>query len=562
MKLENLKSQWRKIFFFAVLLVIYVPLLRGYFDILSERKHYALFPLLMIVVMVIFCLRWYKAPVASSHPRLIYQRIVFMAALLIMPIAMLYYAPWLVAFSALLAAAAGAMYISSFRKVENIFGIWLLLWFLLRLPNQADIRLFNWMESVSSRSASLILDYLGMLHVAQGPVFSLPTIDFSLNLICSGEVSLVSVVAMAAVICVGRNRKAVHTLMMLICGVVVTWLLNVLRILFVMGLYAKFDVDLTLGEHAYVYTGVSFFIALGMLLSCDAFWTFIFTDDTEVLESQKEMSRESKNIIIRSWIRFSDVAVADTVGKWLVSSKVKPQRGLTGYSVFLSLVIVCILVLEGTVIYYSSFYHRRDLMHGEGGVTIIDEKSVLFDRPGWEVVGFSQERRDFSNIWGALSSTWRLKFNQHSVVMSLDYPFDGWHDVKHCYTKIGWKIVDEQIVEKEANYKWSASQTDMTLPSGDYGFIMCSHFDHLGKGVEPKPATHKLNMIRYRLHPDRWVAPFGDSLDKDRNTYYQAQVMVSTAVPLDRGTEEEIKVMYATFREQARRAVAKQADKK
>ena len=140
--------------------------------------------------------------------------------------------------------------------------------------------------------------------------------------------------------------------------------------------------------------------------------------------------------------------------------------------------------------------------------------------------------------------------------MSLDYPFDDWHDVKSCYSAIGWEIVGETIVRDDSFGDWAISETNLILPNGDTGFVLCSHCDRIGNTVEPKPVSHRWDMLRYRLHPDRWTAPFGKSMDKDRRTFYQTQCMVITPVPMDQATQQEIRVMYNSFREQARRAIA------
>ena len=541
------------------MIALYVPLLIGYFDILSDRDHYGLFPLLVAAVVVIFFVRWYSASPATDKVKSIYTRSVLIVALLIMPIAMLYYAPWLVAFSGLLAMAAGAMYISSIRRIPNLLGIWFLLCFLLRLPNQADIRLFNWMQSLSAKSGSLLLDYLGMLHVVQGNVIAFPEKDFSLKGICSGSVSLISVIAIAAAFSVIKNRKLVHSLLLILCGVVATWMLNVIRILAVSGIYARFEIDLLSGDYTYVYTIASFVVAVGMLWSFDSVLEFFLKIEPNDADEDRELQRQSKNPLTKIWIWLSELEASKMLSRFRTDHVVGARKKYPVYHVFVALLVLVTLTLEGIVVYYAPLAHRRNFMYGEKDITIIGEQSVLFDRPGWRVVDYKHERRDFDSIWGALSNTWRLKFNHTTVIVSLDYPFDGWHDVKRCYRNIGWKIVDEKIVEQLPAYKWKASETSMVLPNGDSGFVLCSHCDHLGNTVEPKPATHRLNMIRYRLDPDRWAAPFGSSMDKNRRTYYQTQCMVATPVPLDEDTKKEIRAMYAQFREQTRKAIALRA---
>ena len=86
--------------------------------------------------------------------------------------------------------------------------------------------------------------------------------------------------------------------------------------------------------------------------------------------------------------------------------------------------------MEAVVKYYRQAVTKMEFMHDEEGLTKLGENSFVPDRDGWELTSYDTERRDASNVWGAFSSTWRLKYNGLTVTFSLDYPFHEWHDVK------------------------------------------------------------------------------------------------------------------------------------
>ena len=96
----------------------------------------------------------------------------------------------------------------------------------------------------------------------------------------------------------------------------------------------------------------------------------------------------------------------------------------------------------------------------------------------------------------------------------------------------------------------------MVLPNGDAGFILCSNCDHTGTPVMPKPVTHDTSMLFYRLSPTQMAPPFGTAYESEKRTLYQTQCMVATPRPLDEATKEQIRLMYANFREQIRSAIA------
>jgi len=185
----------------------------------------------------------------------------------------------------------------------------------------------------------------------------------------------------------------------------------------------------------------------------------------------------------------------------------------------------------------------------------VGRDDIVFIRPGWKVIEYEEETRAFDSLWGSYSHIWKLRYNDLVCVMALDYPFNKWHDVKRCYTIQGWEVKDENIINGGKDFRWGVSQTDMVLPTGDYGFILCSHCDHLGEIVQPKPTTHDFSMVTHYLKPARWSAPFGISEDKNKNTFYQTQTMVTSYYELDEETKAEIRLMYADFREQCRRKI-------
>lgn len=121
--------------------------------------------------------------------------------------------------------------------------------------------------------------------------------------------------------------------------------------------------------------------------------------------------------------------------------------------------------------------------------------------------------------------------------------------------KIGWRITKEKIASDLPVFEWQASETDLRLPNGDYGFIMCSHADQMGHKIQPKPLSVDRQSLLYRIDPDQMTYPFGSKWEKDENTHYQTQCMVATTMPLDKATREEIRTMYAIFREQTRKAI-------
>ncbi len=555
---NNKQSQWKAWVVTALAALLWLPMLYVYFDILQQRDSYKLWPLLAFAVAVMFVLRWRRAPIANTYAPRWALWLSFVTAIFLMLFALLYYVPYAATMAWLAIMVTAALYVSSFRKVENLLGLLLLLLLLLRPPYQMTLRIMVWMENLSVTTASKMLDYGGTTHIVQGNVLSLPSYDFRIDHICSSWVSLVSMLACAAAVCVARNRRLSHCLVVLLMSIVSTWVLNILRIFIVLNVKIKYGLDLIESSYVGIYHLMSFMLGIFLVLCTDALVSFLYSRaKKDVVDS--DMIRRAKSPFARIWTSVSNIELGRILGYFVSLRPVKIGR--------VSFVVIVVILtsfigMEAVVKYYRQAVTKMEFMYDEEGLTKLGENSFVPDRDGWELTSYDTERRDASNVWGAFSSTWRLKYNGLTVTFSLDYPFHEWHDVKRCYYKVGWQLVDEKIVRKLPAFEWQASETDMLLPNGNAGFILCSNCDHLGSPVVPKPAKHDLSMLVYRLQRNQMTPPFGDAYDQDRRTLYQTQCMVANPLPLDEATKEQIRLMYVDFREQIRRAIASHSPKK
>jgi len=548
-------SLLKKFFIPILLMVLLFPLLRDYFVPLTRRDYYRLYPFLMVTIGIIFFFRWRSAPDAKDRPQRWCTWLALCGVLLIMAAGLLYYAPYLAVIAWVLAMGAVAMELSGYRRVPNLFGIWCLLLLFIRIPHQLDLRLMNWLEITSARSASVILDYHGVMHVVQASVFALPEREFILVDICHGPVSWVSTLATAAVICVLRNRRLLHTTLLLMGSLLITWLLNVVKIITVVSVYLRYDIDILMGSWAWAYSGVFFFLALGLILSNDALLFFFLRKTIDEPGEVRVPNLKKATVYDKIWNFISGIQVSNVLAKFRSDRPVLESKKFSLPKIILVFLILPLIALETVVVYYKHIPKGESsmLMHSDDELIVLNKSSVRFDRPGWSVVNYKEEKRDFSSIWGMYSKVWTLNLDQTTVTLALDYPFHEWHDVKSCYRKLGWKEYGEDVLSDSPMFDWGASQTKFKLPSGDYGFVLCSHCDQRGGTVEPKPAEHKLNMVLYRLSPKKWTAPFGKSLNKDSRTFYQTQAMVTTNGELSEAAMEEVRAMYADFREQIRK---------
>lgn len=537
--------------------LLLTPLLWEYIDQLLGKPFYKWVPIYVVVLVVAFFNAYRKAPVSKIETAQWTLITVLLCTFLLTVVAYLYYAWWVIMVSALVAIGALFIYLSGFRKIPHLLGLWGALFLLVRLPDQVERRLLGLFEGFSTKIGSVLIDYSGTYHVMQSDLMVIGGYELNVERICNGYFSILTMAAVAALYAFWRRRTIMHSVGLIVVAVIVAASINVLRVAVVGIVYAKTGVDIMQTGWLYALLFVSLFLGTVGIVSVDAFLTLLLQP------IERTTSKLDGSGLARLWNWVTDFKVGVFFERFC-QSKSSASRGSKALVVVCCSGVIGLCVFEGLILNArrSGEVGRTRFMHDKSeDLANINPVEVSFTRAGWEVLSFEEEVRKRNSLWGANSFIWKLQYRDVVVIMALDYPFDKWHDVRVCYTNLGWKIQTMAMSNLEQSTGWGASETQMTLPTGDYGFILCSHMDHLGNKVVPKPTASNLNMVGYYLHPKQWQAPFKINVDKDTNTFYQTQVMVTTAFPLDEPTKQEIRDMYGEFREQTRKLIEEESKK-
>jgi hypothetical protein len=67
---------------------------------------------------------------------------------------------------------------------------------------------------------------------------------------------------------------------------------------------------------------------------------------------------------------------------------------------------------------------------------------------GWQRTDYQLVRRDRGSAFGERSQTWSFERGDARAVVSLDYPFLGWHELGECYAMQGWQFLSRRIDEQ------------------------------------------------------------------------------------------------------------------
>ena len=145
----------------------------------------------------------------------------------------------------------------------------------LRLPNDLDNTLIQWLQGRTTAFASAICHRVGLLHFSEGNVLSVPGKTFLVAEACSGVKSLFTILFIAGLVICMKRRSAVHGLVLLLCGMGAAGLMNAVRVLAVIFVWDRYQFDLSTGMLHDAIGYVSLSIAAGLLMSGDAFFDLL-----------------------------------------------------------------------------------------------------------------------------------------------------------------------------------------------------------------------------------------------------------------------------------------------
>ena len=276
--------------------IAYLPLLAVYLRDLCLREHYRFFPVFLVIVLMLGWKRWREAPPVRRVlpvPALI---VLFASAIVSLALASFLRSPALAFLSAMLATAGGLVVATRRRAMCHAFGIWCLLWLGFRLPFQLDLQLIVWLQTLTTAISSRLLDAFSIMHLTDGHVLSFGKKDFFIDQACSGVMSFMALLAVAALLAVMQNRALFHTLTLLVAAGAWALLMNVLRILTVAVVHVRWEADLSSGWRHEVLGWVAFALAVGGILSTDRLLRYLLSP----------IARRSRtNVWIRVWNRLA-----------------------------------------------------------------------------------------------------------------------------------------------------------------------------------------------------------------------------------------------------------------
>jgi exosortase len=542
----------------AVLCLAYGPMLVTYFAQQWSQAHYQYFP---FVIGAFAWLLWRNG--RHAEPRTKDDgdgdvRRIGIVALLIMSWALLATAylsvsPLLSLLSAILLVAAAFLQIGARWHVDYLWGIWALLWLMVRLPLNRDTYLITELQQLSSRLSSLYLDSAGVAHLMDGNKLIVPEKEFFVSEACSGIVSVLSIIACSVIYGVWRNRPPLHVVLLAVAGVGWATLMNVMRITTIALAFDRWGVDWSSGaSHEILGLIVFTFIFLALVSTDYLLLALLAPIERRGVESGGQPIRFGRSVVT-FW---------DWLGRWGAShtarsGSLEPRAASHWWKTPARLTLgLAPLLAFGTLaaaqVTLPYWYHSPSIAssHRLDHALALNASVLPSNVAGMQRTGFAEQERTSDNIFGHHSRLYDFQ-DQHGnkYKVSCDFPFGpDWHDLTVCYRGIGWEQREVAVRSGPAGNAapWNYVEASFTKSDGSAAWLVYSVFDESGERMEPPGGS---------LISDIWRSLEKKHRDAQQRRLFQVQVWTVAPGTVRDAQRQAAQTLLLEARERIREAV-------
>lgn len=453
--------------------------------------------------------------------------------------------PWLGAIAALWALLACAYAWGGATLTKAFLPAWCVLWLLVRLPMDSDTQLVQNLQSIAAARASVLLHLIGQPHILQGNVIETPEKAYAVEDACSGVQSLFAITACTVFFVLWSRMSWWRSLLLLAVAWWWVWAANVARVVIVTYFNSNYDLPIDEGWMHDALGVALFALTLALVYSSGRIlWFFL---PFGIFGGRDGID--------------TDLLAPSAVDKLSIPTRLPPLSSTPLASVWLSLfylVVVGFLVLPQLRIPEASASPTR--------LDSLEERNAPPQAGSWLLVpgSFRFEERKVDSQWGARSRSWRYHKGSRELIVSVDYPFMGWHDLGTCYAANGWSLLSrEHLPFSEDSGRGGDAAAAIAASQGvvmrlqkpvenDYGLVLFQLFNGRMQPL-PVPQTNVIKVLAERLRGYRerlaTLGASGSDLNSQTQTF-QIQLFLQDHAPLTQQDERELRQLFVGFRSQ------------
>ncbi len=534
--------QRNQLFILAVLLSLaFAPLWWTYFAWTWQDGHYQYFPLLIAAVVGLYYTRLSQASERSTAPT---KWIVLAGSAVVvigLLVGHLMFSGFVGIVTTILTAWLLTYACFGWGGVKVMAPVLSLMVLAIPLPLNWDTTLIFKMQFLASQLASWLLDGAGVMHVRQGVVLITEKSQYMTEEACSGVRSLFSSLAVVAVYAVVSEHRTARTVLNLIQTVFWVLLGNAVRVAACVYLADNVSTWYASGAGHEALSMVVFAFILAMVISTDQIisWFAVrklhlnWSDDAslEIVDEVGQMSETRRGIF--GWGRgrgrsdvpqdIVDDVVANKVSKATAGllGKRKQRRpyvemgdgdvdemaeakssaaligrqrrdsmsmgdepmepSASGYKVSTRAALGLGAMLLVVAIFGGIAVSRQGAsVMAPDALPPASAEFLPENLNGWTRVKYEFIQRDQDRLLAPESYTWTYRRDGLFAIISLDCPWNEWHNLNNCYSAVGWETEPNFFVESPAEAPYSQltySDLRMTKPDNRSGYVLFTVVD-------------------------------------------------------------------------------------
>jgi len=444
----------------------FAPLLTQFFFNLWQFDTYQFFPMALAGATALF-LRAAREVDRPLMPGSFWVPLLIIPpTLLLLAFASIVWSPWLAALSFLLITLGVLWQFGGWRLVKYFLPGWFVLLTVLPPPLKLDERFALLLQGWAVAGSSRILDFLIIPHERTGLIIEIPGMRLLVEEACSGINSILFMTFVCVFYAMWRRRSALFTIVLYIFTIGCVLAGNLVRIVSGAWAFHQYQVEILTGwKHEAIGLALTA-TYIGLIILAERFLRIpgsYYGDDASDTPPPQQPLLQSINLSL-------------------------------GFK-FLTILLVCLGLVQ--LVRGWDFHTQRE---GAKKVNTTDfDGTALFTLPpeinGWKLVGEPKpQSKTAAYEDGVHSHIWKLQKDGMQAIVSLDYPFFGYHDVTVCYRNSGWTVSESKLLQASAeNGLISNMQVLLAREGGLKAMLFYSTVDERGIWLEDSPDRSAYN---------------------------------------------------------------------
>ena len=508
----------------------FTPLLTQFFFNLWQFDTYQFFPLALAggVALFLRAAREVEQPLTPGG---------FFVPLLLIPLALLILAcgpvlwsPWLGALSFLLMTLGVVWGLGGWNFLKAILPSWFVFLTVLPPPLKLDERFALLLQGWAVAGSSRVLDALLIPHERTGLVIEIPGIRLLVEEACSGINSILFMTFICVFYAMWMRRSVFFTLLLYIFTIGCVLAGNLVRIVSGAWAWYYYQVEILTGwKHE----------AIGLSLTV-IYLTLI--------------------ILAEKWLRNPDRDYSTPdYGSSSAQQSLLQSLNLGAAFKFLTILLVFLGLVQ--LVRGWNFHFQKHIAQKIINPEHLDGRALFMlpvEVDGWKLVSEPKPvAKTAAYEDGVHSHIWKFQKNGMQPIVSLDYPFFGYHDVMVCYRNSGWTVEKSNMQQASAENGFIPNMEVMLANErGLKAMLFYSTVDDQGIWLENSPTRSPYNNEGRRLEEggvfDRLFSRFrvipyvNESYDMAVN--YRIQTLAAAQSGLGSAQKQELEKLFQKVR--------------